>query len=221
MCESDGGDFGYSVTERMRHAAHRDEKTYARSYQSKVSVVDGQASFLGMPKQCEHQELFRGYSFRLDPQHSPWLSKDVISALEHHPTWRMLQESLREPDVMNNYGRRQKIYDQLRRLRDDARKQYWNKRATNSLETTHHFESPFRQTRKLMPSRDSLAQLLFLKGNLQEPQGCQVMQNLIDLCRQSRNDTVCPNLAHSHTQCTHCGKHSPQYVPRPFQPRYD
>ena len=196
----------------MRHAAHRDEKTYARSYQSKVSVVDGQASFLGMPKQREHQELFRGYSFRLGPHQSPWLPKEVVSELERNSTWRMLQESLQDSDISNNRDRRQKIYDQLRRLRDDLKKQYWIKRSTDSQEATQYlFESPFQQTRKLMPSRNSLAELLFMKGNLREPQGRQAMQDLIDLCRQKRYDTTCPNLTESHTQCTHCGKQSPQY----------
>ena len=198
----------------MRHAAHRDEKTYPRSYQSKVSTVDGQASFLGMPKQREHQELFRGYSFRLDPYHSPWLPKEVVSELEHNSTWRMLQESLQNSDISNDRNQRQKIYDQLRRLRDDAKRHYWTKRSTDSQDATHcPFESPFRQTRKLMPSRDSLARLLFMKGNLREPQGRQAMQDLIDLCRQKRYDTTCPNLTDSHTQCTHCGKHAPPYGP--------
>ena len=78
----------------------------ARSYQSKVSVVDGQASFLGMLKQREHQELFRRYSFRLGPHQSPWLPKEVVSELERNPIWRILQESLQDSDISNDRDRR-------------------------------------------------------------------------------------------------------------------
>ena len=191
----------------MRHAAHRDTNTYARSYQSKVSTVDGQASFLGINSQREHQELFRGYSFRRDPNHQPRLPVERTRQL------RRALESKSPVATTTKSGReRQKIYDELRRLRKDAKKEYINRRVAQDPDPSEEpHESSFQQTRKLMPQRNDLASLLFCKGSLRGQSGSIIMHHLVALCRQPRYYVVCPNLIREVQICPHCAKSPKTY----------
>lgn len=189
----------------MRHAAHKDPSTYPRSYQSKVSTVDGQAAFLGLPKQQEHQEIFRGYSFRRDPNYSPRVPASLTSELHDTEEWRALQQALSRDGEMTRQDR-QKLYDERRRLRDKLKDYHRSTRTTRPLEPLELIhESAFQQTRKLMPERNVLASLLFEKGSLRDETGCLVMRQLVALCRQQRYDTVCPNLVESYRECQRCG----------------
>jgi carbonic anhydrase len=202
----------------MRHAAHRDSNTYSRSYQSKVSAVDGQASFLGMSSQREHQELFRGYSFRRDPNYQPRLPVERTRQLQRALDLRVLPRALHEDGTTTaKSGReRQKVYDELRRLRRDAKKEYTNRRAAQEPDPSEEpHESSFQQTRKLMPQRNDLASLLFCKGSLRGQTGSIIMHHLVTLCRQPRSYIVCPNLANAEQSCPHCGKSPKKYGMKP------
>ncbi|KAK4918700.1 hypothetical protein LTR66_016854, partial [Elasticomyces elasticus] len=99
----------------------------------------------------------------------------------------------------------QKIYDQRRAHKDRLLR---DKDMTVALPAGEGHDSDFTQTRRLMPQRDRLAESFFHEGSLRDSRGCQVMHDLIDLCRQPRLATDCSSLNKAQGECDVCGKFS-------------
>ena len=195
-------DYGYSINERMRFAGHRDESTYAAAYQSRISTVDGQATFFELGRQnAQIHRLFRGYSLNRDYNYRPELPEWRRHQLEEQSSTVVGPGSWRPGESMTG----QKRYDYLRGLRDRALREGHFSHGHKSTENHQPYESDFVQTRRMMPERDRLAEDLFQAGSLRVGKGVEVMADLIQLVQSRRQDTFCRSLNNSGAECDACG----------------
>lgn len=109
--------YGYSCNERMRFAAHINPNTYRRSYQTSLSLVDGQASYFHYePQNAELHALRRSYQWRRNPHHQPKLREATRVAVREAEDEEE-SDLFPEPALLNPLERQQG-YDQRRQQRD-------------------------------------------------------------------------------------------------------
>lgn len=84
----------------MRFAAHANEATHQRSYQTSILLVDGQASYFGSgARNSELHTLRCGYAWRRNPFHQPRLRESTRVAAEEFSFMRMNSEQYVEGET--------------------------------------------------------------------------------------------------------------------------
>ncbi|KIW35978.1 uncharacterized protein PV06_11714 [Exophiala oligosperma] len=199
--------YGYSINERMRFGAHRNQGTYAAAYQSTISTVDGQATFFELDRQNQRlHELFRGYSLRRNYNHWPTLPEYRRQQLEEFGPAATDQKAVPAVDERGcDMKMRQSLYDQKRQTRDRALRIHQTcPPAEFMISDDFPYESDFVYTRKLMPERDRLAENLFKEGSLRDRVGRTIMDDLVRLLQTKKSQTYCRGLNSSLDVCDIC-----------------
>jgi len=189
----------YSDSARMQFAAHLNPHTYRKSYQTAISAVDGQAAFMGSERGNEAlHTLRRSFLWKRNPNRQQKLLAATESVLQENLA---LTEGNNEPESPQDPKERQKGYDLQRKLRDQLL------RAQDGVAAAQGdgpYESNFSQTRKLMPERHRIATNMFAEGSLRDTQGRQLMDDLIQLCKENPSPTYCEGLNASASTCLTC-----------------
>lgn len=199
----------------MRFGGHRNQGTYAAAYQSRISTVDGQATFFELDRQDKRlHELFRGYSLRRNYNHWPTLPEYRRHELEKLEPAAADQEADPSMDERGSDMKvRQRVYDQKRQTRDRALRNHQTcLQAETLIPDDFLYESDFVYTRKLMPERDRLAENLFKEGSLRDPVGMTIMDDLVRLLQTKKSQTYCRGLNSSFDACDTCHQQRIGYV---------
>ncbi|OJJ98557.1 hypothetical protein ASPACDRAFT_31552 [Aspergillus aculeatus ATCC 16872] len=188
----------HSETARMKFAGHIQRDTFGRSYAHPVSEVDGPATYLGILTRHEHIQNRRSMGMHRIPQlwqslpakaEFEFLEREDVMSLDKKMD-QLTQEmgDVREPTEKHRlqleqhriYNEKQILYKQeLRRLQQTQRRGSITQQGSIFEQTLFSF------TRKVMPERDLLAQLLPKNEGLRSATGLKVLAALETICSGS------------------------------------
>eukprot|EP00136_Aspergillus_niger_P005226 XP_001395717.2 hypothetical protein ANI_1_2012104 [Aspergillus niger CBS 513.88] len=211
-------DKSHSETARMKFAGHVNKGTFGRSYAHPLSEVDGPATYLGIPGRHEHIQNRRSMGIHRHPQ--LWQSLPAKAEFE-------FQE---RPDIIELDRQMQCLTDELSKLQDPISKKkvqlgqhriYNEKqrlyiqelrtlqrtqRRTLVIQPTATYEQTlFNYTRKVMPERDLLAQLLPRNDSLRSPTGRAALEALEAICAGRSASTYGAGMQSVNGECL-CGR---------------
>jgi carbonic anhydrase len=193
--DNDATDKRHSATARMKFAGHVDQRTFGKSYAHPLSDVDGPATFLGIASRHEHIQNRRSMGMHRHPhlwQSLPakaefeFQERDDVQAIDDE----MQQLGARLDGLTDDsekheirvqqhrlYNKKQKLYmEELKRLRQTQ------PRNCTSQPSSVYEQTFFHYTRRVMPERDLLAQVLPKIGNLRSPTGRAALKALEAIC---------------------------------------
>ncbi|KAL2273120.1 hypothetical protein FJTKL_04930 [Diaporthe vaccinii] len=201
----------YSIAQRMKHAGHKDSRTYNVNYQPNNSGTDGQGSYFGGEVRTVVNDLFRGTTVSHNPQLSQCLPAEMEEALVNSTEYVAVQtelaalRGLKDPAAAK---RRTKLYGVRKALRDQELRK-WQKSQPNCLPKSGKESMPppsyhrdiFNRVRFLMPQRDRLASTLLETHTLRSPTGLEALRDMVALCEADAEVVVRPGLEPSKCQC--------------------
>jgi carbonic anhydrase len=196
----------------MKLAGHRDPNQFRKSYAHPLSDIDGQASYLGTRDRRGHITNRRG--MEIHKNQAAWEAlparlefefeerKDVVTLQDEIS--KLTQRSRVERDV----GKIREIERERRRLQYQKKVLYgeevqrFNRRNldTQNIEGCH----PFHYTRRVMPDRDLLAQLLPRPAKLRSIEGRQAARALENLCTKDTTISYRSCLRPTDNKCGAC-----------------
>lgn len=179
----------------MKFAGHVNKGTFGRSYAHPLSEVDGPATYLGIPGRHEHIQNRRSMGIHRHPQLWQSLPAKAEFEFQERPDiieldrqmqcltdeLSKLQDPISKKEVQLGqhriYNEKQRLY--IQELRTLQRTQ----RRTLVIQPTATYEQTlFNYTRKVMPERDLLAQLLPRNDSLRSPTGRAALEALEAIC---------------------------------------
>ncbi|EED21202.1 conserved hypothetical protein [Talaromyces stipitatus ATCC 10500] len=186
-----------SENARMKLAGHLDRRQFSKAYAHPLSDIDGQASYLGTRDRRGHITNRRG--MELQKHQVVWESlpaklefefeeRNDVAAIQKE--MQNLDEELKSSVAM----------DAVREIELEKRRLQYRKRSlydqelqrfhrTNPDMTNSEACLPFHYTRRVMPDRDLLAELLPRLGKLRSDDGRKAVQALENLC--VTDTTIC------------------------------
>lgn len=202
---------GHSEAERMRVAGHTNPGTYRMSYQTDMTLVDGQSCFLGtaalMP---DLHAMTRAFGWHGHDSGMTRLSVDrqraIRDCVRSLPSCTSLlappsplTEDISQPEAGGFNRAQQQVYDRTKKLKQQALKEQRRLTSPSTTESAN-FESDFEDTRKIMPQRDRLATTMFLYGSIRHETGTLFMDDLVHLC-STNNEHVYRTSAQADNVC--------------------
>ncbi|KAB8070465.1 hypothetical protein BDV29DRAFT_197996 [Aspergillus leporis] len=215
----------HSATARMKFAGHVDQRTFGKSYAHPLSDVDGPATFLGIASRHEHIQNRRSMGMHRHPhlwQSLPakaefeFQERDDVQAIDDE----MQQLGARLDGLTDDsekheirvqqhrlYNKKQKLYmEELKRLRQTQ------PRNCTSQPSSVYEQTFFHYTRRVMPERDLLAQVLPKIGNLRSPTGRAALKALEAICSGNGLTPYRSGIRPLHGKCL-CGEVVETYQP--------
>ena len=203
----------------MKFAGHNNADTFFGSYMPQLSTVDGISSYWNRKRRTVHLEGFRGLSLHCYPQMLQSLPAKVEADLEMRADFiaisqeiDALKEKLTQIPVKNesqlDRARREELYWRKRQLVSEELNK-WQQIQPRKITSDTEDEAPqvanlpsyFNRIRRLDPSRDRLASLLFLNAPLRSVEGRTALQDMITLCKENPQVAYRPSLRPKHGHC--------------------
>lgn len=198
--------------DRMKLAGQRDPTQFRRFYAHPLSDIDGQASYLGIRDRRGHITNRRG--MEIHKNRATWESlparlelefeeREDVATLQDEIS-KLTQRSRTERDVgkIKEIDRERKRLQYQRKVLYGEEVQRFNRKNidTQSIEGCH----PFHYTRRVMPDRDLLAQLLPRSGKLRSIEGRQAARALENLCTKDTKICYRSSLRPTDDKCGAC-----------------
>jgi hypothetical protein len=201
----------------MGHGGQLNERTHRQHYQLNNPGTDGQDAYLGGKLRTIVADLFRGMTVSRNPKLFQCLpaekkyefetSREFISMITE------LENLKLQPPSEERDRRRRELYAEKQRLKrkklHDTQENQPCERPWEAAEEPRSIgghRARFERIRRLMPERSRLAKSMFEVGGLRSPEGRQVLQDMIALCKQETEVAVRPGLESDKCHCLKAGR---------------
>uniref|UniRef100_A0A093VU63 Virulence plasmid integrase pGP8-D n=1 Tax=Talaromyces marneffei PM1 TaxID=1077442 RepID=A0A093VU63_TALMA len=207
--------------DRMKLAGHRDPNQFRRSYAHPLSDIDGQASYLGIRDRRGHITNRRGMEIHKNQvtwetlpalREFEFEERKDVAALQDEID-RLKERSRVEQDVgmIRDIDRERRRLERQKKLLYGEEVQRFNR--TNSDTQKVEACQPFHYTRRAMPDRDLLAQLLPQPGKLRSIEGRQAARALENLCVEDTTVSYRRCLRPTDDKCGACQQPIEKFYP--------